>query len=216
MRFLFGQKKRPYLVGSFVAILLTGLAAKVTAFNIFDGSSLGESWNLGSNWSANSTPQPSDGVVLNSSSLAFGSASTLDASYTFQTLSFDTGSAPVSIDANRTGTTAQALTLNGGVDALGASGNLIDLSSTTTGAVNIGTNTTAGTLNVMLGANGAFNIGNASAVLNFGSNSIISGASNFSLTGEGTLILAGANSFDGSGHSFTLGAGATLCINNAS
>lgn len=140
---------------------------------------------------------------------------TLDNSFTIQTLSFDTGTDVFGIDANAAGNTAaQTLTLSGGTNALGTA-DLVDVSAATTGTINIGVTSGVGILNVALGANGNFNVGNAAAVLNFGANSSISGAFNLSQSGPGTVTLAGANTFGGAGNSFMLNGG-TLNVNNAS
>ncbi len=111
-------------------------------------------------------------------------------------------------------TDAQILTLTGGTNALGATANLIDVSSTTTGTIGVGVTDGVGTTTVTMEDDGAINVG-GSATINFGANSIIFGAVNLAKTGSGTLVLAGANTFGGGGFSFTLNSG-TLAINNAS
>ena len=174
----------------------------------------GATWNQASDWTSNPAfPQSTDDLLFSN-----GYATTLDNSFTVQSMSFDIGSGTASIDANASGTTGQTLTLNGdgvGNDALGHSGMLIDLSAATTGTVNIGVASGVGTTTVALGASGAFSVGNPSATLDFGANSVISGA--FSLTaGGGTIILAGTNTFGGAGQSFSLTGNGTLDINNAS
>ncbi len=99
---------------------------------------------------------------------------------------------------------------------LGATANLIDVSNrTTTGTIGIGCDKrqAIGITTVTMEDNGAINVG-GSATINFGANSIIFGAVNLAKTGNGTLVLAGANTFGGGGFSFTLNGG-TLAINNA-
>ncbi len=193
-----------------IATALTLGSSAIGATVTFTGS--GTTWDQASDWSSGLLPAVTDDLLFNN-----GFATTLDGSFTVRSLSFNIGSGTTSIDANATGTTGQTLTLAGdvgGTDALGNTGMLIDLGSTTTGTVNIGATSGTGTTTVMLGTYGILNIGNASATLNFGANSIISGAFNLSKSGAGTLILAGANTFGGSGRSFTLNSG-TLDINNA-
>ena len=215
--------KRPAILATSISAVLLMMAAPgrvsaVPAINTFNGT--GSSWNVDANWTdgvSNLVPTITDAVLINGTSLSAGPAETLDASYSIQTLSFDLGSSSVSINASSTGTD-ETLALNGaggGTDALGNSNALIDLSSTTTGIVNIGATSGMGTLSVALAANGVLNVGNAAATLNFGANSVISGSFNLSQTGSGTLVLAGANTFGGSANTFTLGGG-TLEINNAS
>ncbi len=207
------QMKLSILTSSIAALVILGGASSAFGGTVnLNGS--GTSWGLTADWSSGLLPQPGDALLINGSSLTAGFTETLDASYSVQTLSFDTGSAVVNLNANANGTAIQTLTLTGGTDALGATVNLIDLSGATTGTVNIGVASGVGKTTVALGASGAINIGNASAVLDFGANSVISGAFNLSLTGAGTLVLAGANTFGGSSNTFTLGGG-TLDINNA-
>jgi len=175
---------------------------------------IGTTWSQASDWSSNpSLPQATDDLLFSN-----GYATTLDTSITIQSLGFDIGSGTASIDANATGAAGQTLILNGdggGSDALGNSGMLIDLSAATTGTVNIGVANGVGTTNVALGASGAFAVNNPSATLNFGANSVISGAFNLTV-GGGTIILAGPNTFGGMGNSFSLIGSGTLDINNAS
>ncbi len=200
------------LAASIAAVLAAGNFSASGAAVTFNGA--GTSWNQGADWSSGLTPQLTDDLLFTGAA-----ATTLDASFSVQSLSFNTGSATVSIDANSSGTTGQTLTLTGdgstGSDALGSTGMLLDLGTSMTGTVTIGTATGVGTTTVALGASGAFNIGNASAILNFGANSVISGAFNLTQSGAGTLILGGANTFGGAGNTFTLASG-TLDINNAS
>ncbi len=185
------------------------------AVNSFNGP--GTSWDVNADWTdsgVNLIPGLTDALLINSGSLAAGATETLDGSYSVQTLSFDIGSGSININANAGGTTGQTLTLTGGTNALGTT-DLIDLSSATTGTANIGVTGNAGITTVALGASGNISVNNASATLDFGANSIISGAFNLSKSGAGTLVLAGANTFGGNSNTFTLSAG-TLDINNAS
>ena len=199
------------LAASITSALALGTFSASAATVSFTGP--GTTWNQGADWSSTLTPQLTDDLLFSAAV-----ATTLDASFSVQSLSFNTGSGTVSIDANSAGTAGQTLTLTGdasGSDALGNTGMLLDLGSSMTGTVNIGTTAGVGTTTVALGASGAFNIANASAALNFGANSVISGAFNLSQSGAGTLILAGANTFGGTTNSFTLNNG-TLDLNNAS
>ena len=211
--------RRPVLAGS-ISVMTALLAGGVPAAGQTTFKGAGTTWNVPANWSTGNLPQPGDDLLFNSASLTSGFTDTLDASYTVQTLSFDIGANSLSINANASGTTGQTLTLNGssGNDALGNAATLIDLSSTMSGSVNIGVANGVGITTVALGASGYFNVANASAVLNFGTNSVIagSGASIF-YTGAGTLVLSGANTFGGTGSFFAMAAGSgTVDINNAS
>ncbi len=210
-----GSRSRlPLIVASSISALVTVLASShdANAANTFTGS--GTSWDLPADWSTNLIPSLTDDLLFNS-----GAATTLDGSFAVRSLSFNVGTGTLSIDANAAGTTTpRTLTLNGdgaGTDALGNSGTLIDVAGATSGSVgvNVGTATGVGTTTVALSASGAFNIGN-SATLNFGANSVISGAFNLSQTGTGTLILAGTNTFGGASNNFTLNSG-TLDINSS-
>ena len=200
------------LAASIASALILSNSPAAASTITFTGT--GTTWNQGADWSSGLTPQLTDDLLFSAAA-----ATTLDASFSVQSLSFNTpGSGAVSIDANSAGTSGRTLTLTGditGNDALGNTGMLLDLGNSMTGTVNIGTATGVGTTTVALGASGAFNIANAGATLNFGANSVISGAFNLSQTGAGTLILAGANTFGGTGNSFTLASG-TLDLNNAS
>lgn len=210
LRSLLGSASLPLAASVTLALTLGSTSAHAGIVN-FNGTS--SSWNSASDWSSGTVPQPSDDLLFTS-----GGTTTLDASYTIQTLSFDIGGNTVSINANGTGTTGQTLTLNGTSDndALGNSTTVVDLSSGTTGTVNIGVANGVGTTTVMLTNSEAINVSNASATLDFGANSVISGAgSSILFGGAGTLILAGANTFGGAGSFFAMNQG-TLVLNNAS
>ncbi len=207
-------KKRLVLAGSIALSLGTlGLALNSLALvNTFNGS--GTSWNVGTDWSLGSIPQGTNAVLFNSSSLQSGSTSTLDNSYSFQTLSFDTGSSPVNIDANASGTTGRALTLTGGTSAFSFTGNLVDFSSVTTGIVSIGVANGVRVTTVAAAANGAINVASAPATLGRFQFSNYWGIYPFEDGKRHTRAHAGANTFGGNGNSFTL-SGGTLNINNA-
>ncbi len=214
--------KLPILATSVSAFLTIVLGSSARAAVVdFNGS--GTDWSLAADWTnlttgLNGLPQASDDLLINSASLAAGSTDALNAALTVQTLSFDIGTNSITINANASGTTGQTLTLNGtsGTDALGNQTTLIDLSSATTGTVNIGVASGFGTTTVALGTSGIINVSNASAVLNFGANSVISGGgSSIFFTGAGTLTLAGTNTFGGAGSFFAMSSG-TVNINNAS
>ena len=83
--------------GPLLAVAFLAAVASCPAdTNLFDA---GTSWNLPGDWGLGHVPTGSDALEFN------GPASTtLDNSFGAQTLSFDTGSATVSIDANAPGT----------------------------------------------------------------------------------------------------------------
>ena len=190
-----------------VAVFAANSAPAAT--NTFLGTGT-NTWNLLSNWGLGATPGATDALLFDSSSLL---TTTLDASWTSQTLAFDTGANNLTIDANASGAVARTLTLSGGTNALGGT-DLIATSATSTGTINIGTTAGVGTLTVAIGADSSINVANAAATVNFGANSILSGAFSLTKSGAGTLTLAGANTFGGAGKSFTMSAG-TLNLNNA-
>jgi hypothetical protein len=156
--------RRAVLTTSILALIAIQSASGAT--NLFTGA--GTSWDTGGDWS-NGLPQLSDALLFNGTSFTNGPALTLDSSFTVQTLSVDTGTTAVTIDSSGSSSGTNTLTLGGGTNALGTA-DLIDLSSSTTGPVNIGTTSGLGTVNVALGASGNINIGNSSAVLTFGAN----------------------------------------------
>lgn len=191
-------------IAALTAIAGTNASA---ATNTFTGP--GTIWNDLANWSGGAIPGLTDALLLDATSPL---VSTLENSFTSQTLAFDIGAGVVSIDANASGTTGRTLTLNGGTNALGGT-ELLSLSATTTGTVNIGATAGVGTLTLALGATSTFNVQNSAATLNFGANSVIGGAFSLTKAGAGTLTLAGTNTFGGAGLSFTLSAG-TLNLNS--
>ncbi len=208
--------KKPAILASSIAIALIsagGMSSRATTFD-GNGQATGTTWNSGINWDSGLTPQPTDALLINAASLAAGTSETLDASFTVQTLSFDTPTgSTLSIDANSASsgvTTPQTLTLTGGTNALGTT-DLIDVSATS-GTINLGTTSGVGTLGIVLGTDGNFNV-NGSAVLNFGANSTISGGFSLSKSGNGTLILAAGQSYTGTttinGGTLQLGDGVT-------
>ena len=216
-------KRRPTILATSVSALVAFLAGssslEAAAVNIFNGS--GTDWSVNSDWTDGAvhlTPASGDDLLFNSGSVSTESTSTLNGSYTVQSLSFDIGANTLNINANASGTTAQTLTLNRstGNDALGNPNTLLDLSSTTTGTVNIGVAGGVGITNLVFGTSGVINVSNASVVLNLGANSVISGTgSNILFSGAGTLTLAGTNTFGGTGSFFGINSG-TVNINNAS
>lgn len=196
------------LSSALAVIAVLGAESASGATNLLDGP--GGSWNDPANWSLGTVPSATNALLLDATSPL---VSSLDLLFTSQTLAFDTGSGVLNINANASGTTGQTLTLTGGTNALGGT-SLLETSATTTGTINLGATAGVGTLTLALGADGAVNVANAGATLNFGANSILSGAFSLNKTGSGTLTLAGANTFGGAGKNFTLTSG-TVNLNNA-
>jgi len=205
-------KKSAVLATSISTAVLTALVVRGAFGDVNDFTGPGTSWDVASSWSLQNTPQPTDALLIDANSLNAGTVESLDASYTVQTLSFDTGAGILSLNASATAATNQTLTLTGGTNAL-ATSDLIATSAATTGAINIGATSGTGTLNVALATSGNISVG-GSSTLNFGANSVISGAFSLSQSGNGTLVLAGTNTFGGAGNSFTLNSG-TLDLNNS-
>lgn len=203
------------LLGSIATIIFTAYGPQ-TSVAAVDQFQSGTTWSDPSAWT-NGVPDISSAVLIDHGFLNPVPNLTLDDSIGVQTLSFNTGSDVFSIDANAgSNSTLETLLIGGGgTNALGTA-DLIDLSNSTTGTINFGTTNGAGVLNVAFVNSGNINIGNASATLNFGANSVLFGANiSLSQSGPGTMILAGANTFGGAGNSFTLNGG-TLDINNSS
>lgn len=161
------------------------------------------SWSDPLSWSLGTVPGAGDALLFDTSSLL---NTTLDNSYTSQTLSFDTGANSLTIDANAVASGAQTLTLSGGTNALGGS-ELIATSATTTGTIAFGSTPFVGTIGVALTTDSIINVANAAATVNFDVNSVISGAFSLNKTGAGTLTLAGTNTFGAAGKNFTLTSG---------
>ena len=172
-------------------------------------------WNTSASWVEGNALATNSAVLINSSSATNSIvANSVDGvsphpAY-IQSVSFDIGGTTVNLQGNATVTNTRTLPLVGGTDALGGT-DMLHLSSTTTGTVNIGTNSGLGNLVVDFLNPGSIDIENASAQLNMGPTVVISGAVNLSKTGLGTLTLAGANTFgNGAGNTFTISAGTVL------
>ena len=107
LRFVTGSAVILPLAASIATVLSLSVSAPSQAATVtFTGP--GTTWNSGADWSSTLTPQLTDDLLFNSPF-----ATSLDASFSVQTLSFNTGSGSVSIDANASGTNGQTLTLNG-------------------------------------------------------------------------------------------------------
>ena len=194
--------------------LFASVSPSLSATNVFDA---GASWDVAADWSLGHVPSSTDALEFNHAAFGTEPNTTLDGSFTVQTLSFDTGADVFGINANAAGyTTAQTLTLNGGTNALGTT-DLIATSSTTTGTITLGGTAGTGSLNVALGTNGTFNVANASANLIFGANTTLSGAYSLTKAGAGTLTLGGANTYTGlttvNAGTLTFSAGGSLTNN---
>lgn len=188
--------KRPLLLSfrplCFFATSLLGVSSNSrAATNLFQGP--GTSWNALGNWSLGTVPAATNALLLNGTSPL---TSSLDANFTSQTLSFDTGANNLNLNANGSGTTARVLTLTGGTNALGGT-ELIATSATTAGIFNVGTTAGLGTFGIALNTAGSIHVANAGANLILGANSIVSGSAAVTKTGAGTLTLSGANTFTG-------------------
>src|SRR5262245_49256227 len=93
------------------ALLVAESASAAT--NLFDGP--GTSWSDPANWSLGTTPAPTDALLFDGTFLN----TTLDGSFSSETLSFNSGGASLTIEANTSGALPQSLTLTGGTNALG-------------------------------------------------------------------------------------------------
>ena len=190
------------LTQRFVILVLVATAFAIgptagAANNTFNGT--GTSWNAGGNWSTGLTPASTDALLINSSSLASGTAETIDNSFTVQTLSFDTGSNNVNVNTNSTGSIVRTLTLSGGTDALGNVDSVDLTAPATTGVINLGTASGVGALTVALSSTDAINISNSAAT----AGNITVGSGDFRRigpdpeSGGGTLVLSGTNTDSG-------------------
>ncbi|MEZ0256989.1 MAG: autotransporter-associated beta strand repeat-containing protein, partial [Chthoniobacter sp.] len=180
-----------FILGTSIVVLASSPLTQ-GAINRFTHASSG-SWSPLGNWSLG-TPSSTDALLLSPPTLD----STLDANFAVQSLSFDTASPTLAVDANASGTTARTLTLNGGdFNALGGL-DLLATSATTTGTINMGGAAGKGTLTIAFGnANGTINVANSAASLALGANSIVTGSNGITKNGDGTLVLSGANTYTG-------------------
>ncbi len=146
------------------------------------------SWGTAANWNPSYVPSPVDSVLFNSSSTA-NLATTLDTSHTIGALTLNNAAAAVSI-----GYDGNTLTINGGINLLGASQNLT-----------IGDPLVLGTSQTW----NATNSGDALAV-----NGGVSGSAALTITGAGAVSFGGAATYTGnttiSGGNLTLGGGGSI------
>ena len=92
----------------------------------------GTSWNSATDWNSGEAPASTDGLLF---AIWFPATTTLDATFTADTLSFNS-SGTMAIDANASGTTARTLTLNNTTTNANGASDIISLLDG--GAVNFG------------------------------------------------------------------------------
>ena len=170
----------------------------------------GTSWNSATDWNSGEAPASTDGLLF---AIWFPATTTLDATFTADTLSFNS-SGTMAIDANASGTTARTLTLNNTTTNANGASDIISLLDG--GAVNFGVTASKGITTLMLAAS-TNNISVANGgTFTFGANSTIGGAGKaLSFTGNNTgkLVLDAANSYTGG---FTLNSGTVIAFSPTS
>ena len=169
-------------------LLVANVPTASAATKLWNNSGNG-SWNTAANWSASGIPDSTSDVLLDNSLVTLPSPLGLDAAFTVKTITLNTGASDI-LQANTSGNTTRALTLNGNgagtADLIAVSGN-----STLT----LQSGGTTGTLSLALGDSGKFNVGTGSTL---DIQSVISGsAKSLEKNGAGTLILRGTNTFNG-------------------
>lgn len=178
--------------------------------------STGPSWGANGNWSPANVPLPGDAITFNALSTA-NLSTMLDVNYTVGTLTLSNAPSVVTI-----GPDGNTLTINGGINIVGAGQSLTISDAVVLGALQTWTNN--GTLNVnadvsgsaalTLAGNGVVTFSQPTTYVN---NTTISGGT-LKLSGSGsltspTITVAGGATFDVSAISYALN-GATL--NNSS
>ena len=156
----------------------------------WDGEGLDKSWNTDRNWSDDTLPSSANEYVMDDSVEWPAGAYGLDANFTIQTLTLNAKDM-TDLDANTSGTTGRTLTLNGGT-----ANPLITVGTGANAAVNIGVAGGVGTLGITLAASGDIDVASAKT-LTIASAIGESGAQSLTKTGEGTLVLSGANLYTG-------------------
>ncbi len=205
------RKTALVLAGSIAALLSSPPIFAAT--KTFDGGTAGTGTTLDTieNWVPDGLPATGDEVLFNNSSLAVLPVQ-LTLSTGNQTYGDLIWNSNNSSTITLTGATTRTITLSGGgggTAAVAAGGNAADLLTmgtlATTNSLTIGGGTGAGRLNLVVSKAGNFDVVNAGATLNL--TAAVSGAFAITKTGAGTLILAGANTFGGTGTAFTISAG---------
>jgi autotransporter-associated beta strand protein len=155
---------------------------------------LGEdtSWADPGTWSANHTPAAEDALSIDATVDPTVETSTLDGSYSVQTLTFGVTEL-YTLNANTgTQTTSRTLTLT-------AAGDELVTESGYEGSISFNSSGSDGTLIVDFGGTsaGAINVGSAQAAIYFGAGASVAGSHGILLDGPGTVSLGGVDTFTG-------------------
>jgi fibronectin-binding autotransporter adhesin len=151
----------------------------------------GTSWNTATNWVGDAVPGSGDPVLLDNSKLATLPATMqLDAAFTIHSLNLNSANS-VNIITNSSGSTGRNFQLNG-------DGVVTDPLINVTGGGTLTLTSTNGTMSLLLGASGQFNVDTGSTLTinpTIKDNSVT--ARSVEKTGAGTLTLSGTNTFSG-------------------